>query len=291
VLSAPANWHTPVFSFLAADDEARTALASRFVGSASSRAELSFLDRADPNLAACERAAQSANRPAVVRAVLRSPYVEVAQVNWDDYRASLNRKARKDTERCRRRLDEQGSVSVEFANGRTGLERLLEEGFQLEGSGWKNDRRSAITSHPTTHRFYSEIARWAAARGWLLLAYLRLNGRAIAFDLCLQSNGVTYVLKGGFDPEFRNLAPGKLLTYESLRWAFDQQTSSYELLGDDDAYKLIWTQTVRERVRFQAFSQSLRGRVGHLAWTHGRSAVRRATRAAKRVESGPTLTR
>jgi CelD/BcsL family acetyltransferase involved in cellulose biosynthesis len=284
VLSAPANWHTPVFGFLATDQDVSAALAMGFISRAHLRADLSFLDRADPNLAECQIAAQRARRSVVVREVLRSPYVGLAGANWETYRASLDRKARKDIERRRRRLDEQGSVSVEFGDGQADLERFLDEGFQLEGSGWKHERDTAITSDPRTHRFYTEIARWASQRGWLLLAFLRLDGKPIAFDLCLESGGATYVLKGGFDPAFRGFAPGMLLTYESLRRAFENGLSSYELLGDDAPYKLLWTQTKRERVRFQAFSRSPRGRASHLAWTHGRTAVRRTFEAAKHVD-------
>lgn len=284
VLSAPANWHTPVFGFLAIDQDVSAALATGFISRARMRADLSFLDKADPNLAECQIAAQRARRTMVVRAVLRSPYVALADANWETYRASLDRKARKDIERRRRRLDEQGSVSVDFGDGRADLGRFLDEGFQLEGSGWKRERGTAITSDPRTNRFYTEIARWASARGWLQLAFLRLDGKPIAFDFCLESGGTTYVLKGGFDPAFRGFAPGMILTYESLRRAFEQGLSSYELLGEDAPYKLVWTQTKRERVRFQAFSRSPRGRANHLAWTHGRSVVRRAVQAAKRVD-------
>jgi CelD/BcsL family acetyltransferase involved in cellulose biosynthesis len=284
VLSAPANWHTPVFGFLATDREVSAALATRFVSMARLRADLSFLDRGDANLAECQIAAERAGRPTVVRAVIHSPYVAVADTDWQSYRESLERKARKDVERRRRRLDEQGAVSVDFVDGQTGLQRLLEEGFELEGSGWKHERGSAITSDARTHRFYTEIARWASTRGWLLLAFLRLDDRAIAFDLCLESGGASYVLKGGFDPAFRRFAPGMVLTYEALRRAFEQGLSSYELLGDDAPYKLVWTETVRERLRFQAFSRSPRGRANHLAWTYGRSAVRRALTAAERVD-------
>jgi CelD/BcsL family acetyltransferase involved in cellulose biosynthesis len=284
VLSAPANWHTPVFGFLAADREVSAALATRFVSMARVRADLSFLDRGDANLVECQLAAERAGRSALVRAVIHSPYVAVADMDWRSYRESLDRKARKDVERRRRRLDEQGSVSVDFVDGQTGLQRLLDEGFELEGSGWKRERGSAITSDARTHRFYTEIARWASTRGWLVLAFLRLDDKAIAFDLCLESGGASYVLKGGFDPAFRRFAPGMVLTYEALRRAFEQGLASYELLGTDDRYKLVWTRTVRERVRFQAFSSSPSGRANHVAWTHGRSAVRRALAAAQRVD-------
>jgi CelD/BcsL family acetyltransferase involved in cellulose biosynthesis len=96
--------------------------------------------------------------------------------------------------------------------------------------------------------------------------------------------GSSYVLKGGFDPAFRGFAPGMLLTYESIRRAFEHGLSFYELCGDDAPYKLVWASSTRERVRFQAFSRSPAGRVNHLAWTHGRSGVRRAIGMARRVD-------
>jgi CelD/BcsL family acetyltransferase involved in cellulose biosynthesis len=284
VLAAPTNWHTPVFGFLAVDGEVGAALARNLVSSARVRADVCFLDQGDPNVIACQRAAALASHPALVRTVMRSPYVTLAGRDWETYRASLERKARKDIERRRRRLGEEGSVSLDFRDGQADLERLLEEGFELEGSGWKKEHGSGIASDPKTHLFYTEIARWASERGWLLLAFLRLDGKPIAFDLCLESFGVTYALKGGFDPTFRRFAPGMLLTYESLRRGFEQGRSSYELLGSDDPYKLVWTQTVRQRVRFQAFSRSPRGRANHLAWTHGRSVVGRVLEVAKRVD-------
>jgi CelD/BcsL family acetyltransferase involved in cellulose biosynthesis len=284
VSAAPANWHTPVFGFLATDAEVAGALASALISRTRVRTDLSLLDRDDPNLAELEATARRERRPLVVRPVLHSPYVSLADADWESYRASLNRKARKDVERRRRRLEEQGAVSVDFEDGRADLERLLEEGFRLEGSGWKQERDSAITSQPATHRFYTEIARWGCERGLLLLAFLRLDGRPIAFDLCLESGGATYVLKGGFDPAFRGFAPGMLLTYASLLRCFERGLASYELLGDDSPYKLVWTQSKRERVRFQAFARSPRGRANQLAWTYGRAGARRALHAVRRVD-------
>ncbi len=282
VRSAPVNWHTPVFGFLAAEARVSAALAERFVSEARVRVDLGFLDARDPNVAQCSAAAARLGRSVIVREVLRSPYVQLADSDWESYPASLDRKFRKGIGRRRRRLDEQGSVSIEMANGDEDLESLLEEGFRLEASGWKHDRGSAITSNAQTQRFYMDIARWAKARGWLLMAFLRVDGSPIAFDLCLQCNGVIYVLKGGFDPEFRRFGPGTLLTYESLRVAFERGATSYELLGADEPYKLEWTQTVRKLVRFQAFSRTAGGRLNHLAWSRGRSAVRRALALAAR---------
>jgi len=281
VVTAPTNWHTPLFGFLADGAPARVALAERFLALGGVRADLSFVDREDPNLAACMTAAERYHRRVIVRTVLRSPYVPLGGIDWSSYRASLGRKV-SEVERRKRRLQERGTVVFEVHDGRRNLSSLLAEGFELEASGWKQQRGSAIVTDPQARRFYAEVARWASQQGRLVMAFVRLNGRGIAFSLCLQCRDALYVVKLGFDPEFRRFGPGMLLTYESLRRAIDQGLSSYEFLGREDAYKLIWTDAIRERVRFQAFSRSPGGRASHLAWSHGRSAVRRAQAAARR---------
>ena len=292
VRRSPTNWHTPMFSFLVRDHEARTALADALIGHARTSVDLSFLDRGDPSLQACLQASRASRTQALVWTLVRSPWVDLSGGDWNSFCSALAPKVRKELRRLRRRLDEQGTVGVEFSDGSDELEALLREGFSAEGSGWKERRGTAITSDPRTERFYTEIAGWAASRGELVLAFLRLDGRPIAFDLCIESRGGVYPLKGGFDPAFRRYGPGMLLTYESLRRAFARGLATYELLGDSDPYKLVWTQTVRERVRFQAFDVGspagavgwLTGALYSLAWTHGRPVLHsiRATVAQRR---------
>jgi CelD/BcsL family acetyltransferase involved in cellulose biosynthesis len=115
-----------------------------------------------------------------------------------------------------------------------------------------------------------------------VLAFLRLDGRPLAFDMCIEEAGACNVLKGGFDPEFRRFGPGTMLTAASIERGFSLGLSSYELLGSEDEYKLAWTSSVRERVRFQSFPPSLAGRASHLAWTRGRDAAKRAQAVLER---------
>ena len=50
----------------------------------------------------------------------------------------------------------------------------------LRGSSFRN-----IKLYLTT--FYRRVAAWAAERDWLRLAFLRLDGRPLAFDLALET--------------------------------------------------------------------------------------------------------
>jgi CelD/BcsL family acetyltransferase involved in cellulose biosynthesis len=215
--------------------------------------------------------------------MLHSPYVDLTGGDWDSYRASLRRKTRKEIDRQWRRLSEVGSVHFDVVDGRHEFARVIDEGLRLEGSGWKEKQKSAILSDPETYKFYVEIVRWAARRGWLALAFLRLDGRAIAFDLCLQADGVLYVMKGGFNTAYRRFGPGTLLTHAVLRRAFEQGLRSCELLGDAAPYKLVWTSEIHDRVRFQAFAGSLPGHLDHLAWARGRPAVLKTRQVVERL--------
>ena len=281
-LRAAANWHSPAFGPLVADDEARRALLDALLSRRAANWDLTMVDAADPTVAAlC-----AAKRCTIDRVVARQPYVDTRGL-WTDYDASLARKHRKELRRLRRRLDEVGAVEYEFVtSGNARLEALLDEGLAIEGSGWKDEAGTSIASDSSIEGFYREVARWADERGWLMLAFLRLDGRAIAFDLCLETGGSTYALKGGFATEYRRCAPGCLLTYQSLARSFaSDELCSYEFLGDADSYKLVWSEAVRERVRVQAFPNTPVGLAGFVAWTHGRRAAKRVAGALAQARS------
>jgi CelD/BcsL family acetyltransferase involved in cellulose biosynthesis len=280
-LAAAANWHTPEFGPLALQG-ARATLAEAVLARAPSSVSLSFVDRDAPELVAWERAAARRGHRVLTRTLERSPYIDL-EGGWAAYEARLGAKRRAELRRRRRRLEERGPVVVEIADGRGGgLERLLAEGFAVEASGWKGERGSAIAARPSTARFYRHIANWAAARGWLRLAFLRVGGRAIAFDFALEDGRVHALLKTGFRPELRELAPGTLLRREMIARAFAVGVERYDFLGADEPWKLDWTAAVRERCRVQTFAPSVVGQLGWRAYAHGRPLARRLVGTVRR---------
>ena len=272
---SPANSHTPVFDLLALDRDAAGELADGVLALGGHRLDLSFLDPDGQGFAAWQAATARRGHRTIAWEVARAPYVSL-EGEWTGYRSSLERKFRKELERLDRRLADSGRVEFVVDEGSARWPEVLEEGLRIEGSGWKAESGTAILSRPETARFYRTVAAWAAERGWLRLKFLRLDGRAVAFDLALEADGVAHVLKGGFDPDLRRLGPGMLLTERSLRRAFELGLRSYELHGSDDTYKLRWTSTTRSRVNAQAFPRSVAGTLAHLAFDHGRPLYQRA---------------
>jgi CelD/BcsL family acetyltransferase involved in cellulose biosynthesis len=272
-LTSPTNWHTPAFGPVAADAGIAGELAAAAVERAGGRLDLSFLDPGDPFAHAVLDAARRRGRLVIARPVLRSPYVRLTG-DFESYAATRPAKLRREIGRRRRRLAEHGAVEVTFTDGREDLQRLLDEGLAVEGSGWKTQQGTAISQDPATERFYRDVAAWAAARGWLDLGFVRVGGRAVAFSYAIVLHRTVHVVKVGFDPAFARYAVGTLLTSEAIERAFGRGMEVYDFLGAEDRYKLDWTDEVRERIRVQAFSRSPRGAAGFLAWRHGRPVAR-----------------
>jgi len=279
-LGSPTNWHTPVFTATASDDRALGTLAEALLGSAPSVLDMAFLDAGDPLLERLRSAAARRGRLLIDRTVLRSPFIRL-DGDFESFEASLDAKFRRESRRRRRKLEGEGKLSVHFEDGSARLERLLEEGFVVEGSGWKTARGTAIAQSAATTRFYREVAHWAADRGALQLGFVRLDGRALAFSYSIVSAGVVHVVKVGFDQAFARYAPGTILTREAIARAYERGQRRYDFLGDDDRYKLDWTDAIDERVRLQAFGRTARGLAGFAAWGYGRPAARKAVAVAR----------
>jgi CelD/BcsL family acetyltransferase involved in cellulose biosynthesis len=268
-LRSPANWHTPAFSPVAESDAAARALAAAVFTQGLRRIEFRFLPAEFTALEAVREEARRAGYRVVTRVLMRSPYVLV-DGTWDEYESRLSRNHRGDIRRRRRRLEEEGNLAITQEDGSEDLEGLLAEGFRIEASGWKGSHGTAILSSPATRRFYSSVARWAREEGWLRLAFLRLDGRPLAFHLDLEADGVLYHLKGGYDPAFEQYSPGKVLHHEMLARAFAAGLARYEFLGGDEPYKLSWADDVHERLLVQAFAGSLAGVAERAAFQYAR---------------------
>lgn len=277
VIRSTTNVHASMFEPLAEDEVAAEELARALFSRGARRVSVFYLAPGGPGLRALRRAAGAARYRLIEGTHERSPYIEIAG-DWDAYRARLDTKLLSEVRRRRRRLEAEGRLSLEVADGGERLHELLEEGLRVEAAAWKGAVGTSISSSPETRRFYSEAAAWAAGRGLLRLAFLRLDGRPLAFDYCLEDGGAHYLVKTGYDPEHRGHAPGVMMRHDMIARAFSAGLSSYEFLGHDDSWKLRWTETCRERVVARAFAPSPAGVLNWASVAYARPLAKRLLR-------------
>jgi CelD/BcsL family acetyltransferase involved in cellulose biosynthesis len=274
---SPTNWHTPAFGVVAEDEAAKLTLVRSLFESRPRRVQLAFLAAEAHEVEILQEAAGSYR--VVSRLLMQSPYVAVDQ-DWDTYWSGLSKNLRGTIRRCRNRLADRGEIAVAVDDGSERLGGLLEEGFAIEATGWKGEEETAINSRPETRRFYEQVARWAAAGGFLRLAFLRVDGRPVAFSLNFETNGRHYLLKQGHDAELSRLGPGTVLTSEMMSRTFSLGLESYEFLGSTDSYKLRWTKSCRDLLKAQAFARSPTGATDRVIQTHGRTIAKKILRRA-----------
>jgi CelD/BcsL family acetyltransferase involved in cellulose biosynthesis len=290
-LRSPVNWHSPLFAPLAIDDEARDELLRQLFDQSCVGVELNLLESGSGALEPIAGVARAGRRMVLSRTMIRSPFIAL-DGDFADYERGLSRNRRRGLRRHRAKLERLGRVEFEVHDGREGLDELLGEAFELEASGWKGARGSAIASSAVTRRFYTDVARWAADRGWLRLAFLRVDGRPIACDYALEHGGSWYSLKAGYDERMCSFGPGALLLREEIAHCYDRGLDRLDLLGHVDPFKLSWTARHTERGSLRAFRRTP---VGVLAWTYGatrewvRALVRDTRRSSYSIETWAVL--
>ena len=266
---APANWHTPEWGPVAADDDAARELFDAVFARHPPYALLRFLG---PGTAQALEAARAAGYSANARPLQQSPYIELGG-GWD----SLPQPRAKNVAKAKQKL---GDVELEWSER---LDGLLDDVLRLEGSGWKVELGTAIVSQPRLRSFYEEVMRWGDREGILRIAFLRIGDRRIAVEFGFQDERRFYNIKGGYDPEFKKHSPGLLIAHDLIKKCADQGLETFEYLGAAEPMKMEWTDRTRDVVSLEAFSPRPLGRLARASYVHGRPLAKRGAAALKRA--------
>ena len=233
------NVHSPVYRPFARDEETLRAIVAAAVEAAGGFLLVAHLPDGDPSISMLDELARGAGELTLLEHQHISPIVRLEEF-------AMGRKSEKELARLRRRLEgDHEEVVFSAVEAPVDLEAELREGLAVEASGWKGTSQTAIVHEPATERFYRLVAERFAAAGRLRLASISVAGHMIAFDLCLVDYGRLWVLKGGYDEDFRRYAPGLLLTRAEIDRAAELGLEAVELLGDEADWKKKFSNDAR----------------------------------------------
>ncbi len=153
-----------------------------------------------------------------------------------------------------RRMTRQGSwgIHIQTQNDER-LESTIDAFVQVYAQSWKTPE-----PHP---QFIPQLARTAAAQGWLRLGVLELEGQAIAAQLWLVKDGKASIYKLAYVEGFERYSAGSVLTHALMQHVIDvDHVQEVDYLTGDEAYKRDWMSHRRERRGIVAFDfRTLRG--------------------------------
>lgn len=236
-VEAMVNDETPQYAAPAADRAALAALCAAASRRATGELVVRALRADGDELRALRGAARSTRRVQRVVAERTLPFVRTHGA-FHDWRTETRSRWHVQLDRLWRKARREHEVDVEPLRIPLDVDDELDAGIEVEARSWKGERGTAIRDHARARVLYRELAHRFAALGELRLGRLRLDGRTVAFDFSMLCGGRVWLVKTGYDPAVRNLAPGLLLHYALIEACFaDPEVVTLELLGDADDWK------------------------------------------------------
>jgi CelD/BcsL family acetyltransferase involved in cellulose biosynthesis len=234
MLSSATNALTEMFEPLGDNDAARA------VAAAAARDERGSLVLthlpAGPRADLLVDEARRAGRVTWLESGQLSPFIDTTG-NAQEYRLGLQRHARRELMRLRRKLESELDAVISPITAPDDLESQLQACLELEARGWKGRRGTAILNSHSSAAFYRAIVDAFARRGEVRISTVSARGRIVAFDLALMSSGRLWIPKGSYDETYRRYAPGLVLLFAQIERAFELGLQSVELLGGAEPYK------------------------------------------------------
>ena len=241
----------PLFRLLAADDAVLGTLARAALHAAGDELIVPSLAQGDPAVGELVRAARG--RPTFTEEVHLSPIVDT-EGDFAEFRRLTKPRWGYPLERLRRKMGREHDARFMLVERPDSFQQTLQQGFEVERSGWKGRAGSAILSSPEDELFWRTVAEVFDRSGETRLSAITLDGRMAAFDLTLLVNRRLYLLKTGYDEERAKLRPGLVLRLSVIERCFALQLAAHELLGDAGAWKMMFATDARRHVRVRSYA-------------------------------------
>lgn len=132
-------------------------------------------------------------------------------------RDALGAKKLKELRRQRHRLEEHGPVVFESARSSDEIGPALESFLQLEASGWKGKRGTALIQHAGDATFIRRAVPALAETAQCEIVTLRAGATPIAAGIVLRHQDRAFFFKLGIDERFAKYSPGVQLTLDLTR--------------------------------------------------------------------------
>lgn len=132
-------------------------------------------------------------------------------------RDALGSKKLKELRRQRHRLAEHGPVVFDIARKPDEIRPALETFLQLEASGWKGQRGTALVQHAGDATFIRRAVPALAETAQCEIVTLRAGATPAAAGIVLRHQDRAFFFKLGIDERFAKYSPGVQLTLELTR--------------------------------------------------------------------------
>lgn len=196
-----------------------------------------------------------------------SPYI-VFDCGWDEFFRRRSQNLRKYIRSITNRMHEHGGFAIRELTDPGDDLGVVREIFDVSRQSWKAGCHRDICSSVQNRRFFELFIRESARRGWLRLWLLRLEGKAVAYEIIAYYRGGGFALRADYVEAQRRHSPGSLLNAAILKKSLEEGVREFDFCGHNEAYKKKWTSLSRRHSHVCAYNRSAYGRMVY-AWDYG----------------------
>lgn len=178
-------------------------------------------------------------------------YIRTARVSvsgsFEEYWSARGKNLRQNLRRQRNRLGrEQVETRLEAVRSADLVGAAVDDYGLLESSGWKSEGGTSVHPDNAQGRFYRALQETYCARGEGAVFQYFYNDSLVASDLCLQRNGVLYLLKTAYCEKQKTSSPTMLMREETFRSFFDGgEVRRIEFYGRVMDWHTKWSDEIR----------------------------------------------
>ncbi|MDH2350604.1 GNAT family N-acetyltransferase [Bradyrhizobium sp. SSUT112] len=155
-------------------------------------------------------------KPRILSSYIRAS-LDATQDGETLLREALGARKLKELRRQRHRLEEHGAVAFDVARRPDEIGPALETFLQLEASGWKGKRGTALNQHAGDATFIRRAVAALAETAQCEIVTLRAGTIPVAAGIVLRHQDRAFFFKLGIDDRFARYSPGVQLTLELTR--------------------------------------------------------------------------
>jgi CelD/BcsL family acetyltransferase involved in cellulose biosynthesis len=184
------------------------------------------------------------------------PYVSLPE-DFDDFQRTLSPHFLNEIRRRERRLGEEFGVEFEV------VERSEHAEDAVRSLAILHQKRSVVKGHmgifsdERVMGFHLDIARSFAKNGWLLVAFLKVNGRRVSGQYNFIYANKLYCYLSGFDPVYAKYGLGSIIDFRLIEHCINAGIKEYDFARGQEPYKNRWNPRLRDNLRFTKIRKGL----------------------------------
>jgi CelD/BcsL family acetyltransferase involved in cellulose biosynthesis len=159
---------------------------------------------------------------------------------WEETIARFGQSDRREIRRRLRNIQKEHRVELELVPAGDAVRAAMREFVEMHQERWARDGWWGAFADPAAAEFQYDVAERLARRGWLFLAFLRVDGLRMAVNYGFQfRDAVAIYLPGAREaaPALARHSPGRVLHALSMQWAIERGLPVYDFMRGSEPYK------------------------------------------------------